>query len=105
MAEARSKERLERQKARKDKEHQKQFARKEREARKVQEVLERGGGVTSREVYGLSQFDANRMMSNTLDHIVEHTPSFQELINIQVPRYQAGGCVHLIYPYKCRFKS
>ena len=30
------------------------------------------------------------MMSNTLDHIAEHTPSYQELINIQVPRYQPG---------------
>ena len=29
-------------------------------------------------------------MSNMLDPIVKHTPSFQDLINIQVPSYQAG---------------
>lgn len=29
-------------------------------------------------------------MSNMLDHIAEHTPSYQHLINIQVPRYQPG---------------
>lgn len=49
--EARTKERMERQKAREDKENQNQLTRKEREARKFQKVLERGG-LTSREVYG-----------------------------------------------------
>jgi len=45
---------MERQKTREDKEHQKQLARQEREARKVQEVLQRGGGVTNTEVYSPS---------------------------------------------------
>jgi len=42
---------MERQKAREDKEHQKQLERQVREEIKVQEVLEREGGVTSMEVY------------------------------------------------------
>lgn len=53
-------------------------------------MLEKGGAVTYGEEYGPSQFEANRMMSNTLYHIVEHTPSYQNLINIQVSCYQIG---------------
>ena len=67
--ESRTKERMVRQKAREDKEHQKKLARQQREARKVQQELEKGQGVTSREDHGSSQFEANRLMSNTLDHI------------------------------------
>ena len=90
IAEAQAKERLERQKARQDKEHEKQLARQQREPRKVQQELEKGQGVTSREDHGSRQFEANGLMYNTLDHIAEQTPSFQDLINIQVPSYQAG---------------
>jgi len=69
------------------------LARQEREGKKVQKVLEKGGAVTDGEDYGPSQFEANKMMSNTLDHIVDHTPSYQDLkdlINIQVPHISQG---------------
>jgi len=90
-AELRAQERLEREKVRQEKDHQKQLARQERESAKAQQLLQKEARMAVRVDNDASTVEDSRMMSNTLDKIANTTPSFQDLINIQVPRYQHGG--------------
>jgi len=70
-------------------------------------MLEKEQGMINMIDNDASIADETRIMSNTLDNIANNTPLFQDLINIQVTRYQneglptclipTRGCVNFMY--------
>lgn len=62
-------------------------------------------GLKSRVENDASIFNETRMMSNTLDHIEKDEPLSQDLINIQVQRYQNGGLSSCYIPTSAGFSA
>lgn len=61
-------------------------------------MLEREQGMTNMVDNDARTTNETRIMSNTLYNIADNTPSFQDLINIQVPQYQNGGLPTFLIP-------
>ena len=74
------------------------MARHEKESRKAQQMLEKELGMINMVDNDARTTNETRIMSNTLDNIANNTPSFQDLINIQVPQYQNGGLPTCLIP-------
>lgn len=74
------------------------MARQVKEASKAKQILEKEQGMTNIVDNDESTTNETRIMSNTLDNIVDNTQSFPDHINIQDPHYQNGGLPTFFIP-------